>query len=507
MIPSTPAQVSEEDRRLGLALFEAEETLARGAPDRALVQASKIVKEHPESLTARALLDRARRELLRGRRRERLETRVREAQGFFEAGEFAGAERIVTSALKLLPDHALALELFAKLRERRLQAGTAEAEAERELLALARTQAKQAAQAARTALAAGWGRRAVLTLRRGLRLVPDDPALLELLREAQRSLEALDAGRSRRHAEIAQVRAGLDLLAHGQLDESLRILRAVLREDPDNQRAQAAIQEVRRVFLARGKDAAAVTPATASPKPAPRPVPVLTPRPPPIEEAPPVAPATILRQATPPVRRPTPADIRQASTPRAERAIPPEIMLPRTRRRATPLGLVIGAGILLSAVVLLLAGRSGSPPQRRVPPSTSAPRPPQSEPAATAAGETLPGPLTSLDPELRQAIEMTLTAYARALEKADAAALEAARPDMSSDERDARLAIFAGALNAATDIRVLDASVRGDQAVVAILSTDVIVGGSGRPTPPLEETLRFERRGGVWALGSARGRR
>jgi tetratricopeptide (TPR) repeat protein len=495
--------VSEEDRRLGLALFEAEETLARGAPDKALVQASKIVKEHPESLTARALLDRARRELLRGRRRERLETRVREAQGFFEAGDFAGAERIVTSALKLLPDHALALDLFAKLRERRLQAGTAEAEAERELLALARTQAKQAAQAARTALAAGWGRRAVLALRRGLRLVPDDPALLELLREAQRSLETLDAGRSRRHAEIAQVRAGLDLLAHGQLDESLRILRAVLREDPDNQRAQAAIQEVRRVFLARGKDAAGVTPATASPNPAPRPAPVLTPRPPPIEEEPPVAPATILRQATPPIRRPPAADIRQTSAPRAERAIPPEIMLPRTRRRATPLGVVIGAGILLCAVVLLLAGRSGSPPQRRVPPSTSAPMPPQSEPATAATPhETLPGPLTSLDPELRQAIETTLTAYARALEKADAA-----RPDMSSVERDARLSAFAGALNAATDIRVLDASVREDKAVVAILSTDVIVGGSGRPSPPLEETLRFERRGRVWALGSARGRR
>jgi hypothetical protein len=78
---------------------------------------------------------------------------------------------------------------------------------------------------------------------------------------------------------------------------------------------------------------------------------------------------------------------------------------------------------------------------------------------------------------------------------------------MSSVERDARLSAFAGALNAATDIRVLDASVREDKAVVAILSTDVIVGGSGRPSPPLEETLRFERRGRVWALGSARGRR
>src|SRR5262249_39769127 len=83
----------------GRAVCEAEESLARGAADKAVVAASKVVREHPESLTARALLDRARRELLRGRRRERLEARVLQAQQQLEAGDFEAAGRIVTSAL------------------------------------------------------------------------------------------------------------------------------------------------------------------------------------------------------------------------------------------------------------------------------------------------------------------------------------------------------------------------------------------------------------------------
>jgi hypothetical protein len=41
--------------------------------------------------------------------------------------------------------------------------------------------------------------------------------------------------------------------------------------------------------------------------------------------------------------------------------------------------------------------------------------------------------------------------------------------------------------------------------VVPVLRTDVIVGGRGAPTAPVEETLRFERRDGIWRLaGSAR---
>jgi hypothetical protein len=80
------------ERAFGLLLFEAEETLARGAADKAVVMASRAVKERPESLTARALVERARRELLRGRRRERLEARIHEAQGLFEAGAGGGGE-------------------------------------------------------------------------------------------------------------------------------------------------------------------------------------------------------------------------------------------------------------------------------------------------------------------------------------------------------------------------------------------------------------------------------
>src|SRR5262249_56106136 len=102
-------------------------------------------------------------------------------------GEVGGGGRIVTSALKLIPDHPLALSLFARLRDRRLQGGTAAAEAERELLALARSQAKQCFETARGAIAAGRGRQAVLALRRGLRLGPCDPDLPPLLQEAPRA--------------------------------------------------------------------------------------------------------------------------------------------------------------------------------------------------------------------------------------------------------------------------------------------------------------------------------
>ena len=241
-----PAPAAEEQRAFGLLLFEAEECLARGSPDKAAVLASRAVKERPDSLTARALLDRARRGLLKGRRRERLEAKVREANELFEAGDLESATRLVTSALKLVPDHPLALALFANLKRLRLAAGTAEAEAERELDRLTRAQAKRCLEAARAALDAGWERKALLTLRRGLRAAPDDPELLGLLHETQSAAERDDAPRARRRAANAQIRAGLDLLAHGHRDESLRILRAVLLEDPDNERAQAAVQEARR---------------------------------------------------------------------------------------------------------------------------------------------------------------------------------------------------------------------------------------------------------------------
>jgi hypothetical protein len=78
--------------------------------------------------------------------------------------------------------------------------------------------------------------------------------------------------------------------------------------------------------------------------------------------------------------------------------------------------------------------------------------------------------------------------------------LETARPDLSPAEREHRLAPFVGALNAATDMRVLDVQREGDSFVVSILSTDVIVGGRGSSGPPLEEALRFDRQGGAWQL-------
>ena len=75
-----------------------------------------------------------------------------------------------------------------------------------------------------------------------------------------------------------------------------------------------------------------------------------------------------------------------------------------------------------------------------------------------------------------------------------------ARPDLAADERAKLIAAFTGALNAATDLRVLDVKTRGDLAVVTVLRTDVIVGGPGAPRDPTEEALRFWRRRGEWVL-------
>lgn len=509
---ATPASAADSERVLGLLLFEAEESLARGSADKALVLASRAVKDRPDSLTARALLDRARRELLRGRRLERLESRVQEARGLLEAGEVDKAERIVTSALKLIPDHAVALELFARLKERRLAAPTAEAEAERELAKLAQAQAKKALDAARAALAAGWERRAFAALREGLRHVPDDPQLLALLREAQKSMERLEHERARRRALHAQVRAGLDLLAQGQLDESLKILRAVLREDPENARAQAAVQQVRQVWLTRSAFEASATPAPATPAPAP---PALTRAAPPVAATASAAPAQVptpTASAVALAARPTPTPAPPARSPRpaaSSRAapggaidqsrVPVEIRLPATRRRATPIGLVLGCGAAILVVIgFLFSGRGGGthgsppPPPARTP-STAAAPPAQAQKEA-------PGPLTGVEPDLRQAIESALAAYARALESADGSLLAQARPDLSAEGRERVLAPFRGALNAATEMRILNVATQGDEAEVTLLRSDVIIGGGGTDGAPVEETLRFRRQGGAWAL-------
>ena len=474
--PAAAPEVSPAERAFGLLLFEAEESLARGQGDRALVLASRAVKDRPDSITARAVFERARRDLLKGRRRDRLEARVREAQGLLERGEHDGAERIVTSALKLIPDHPMALRLFSRLKERRLGLGTAEAEAERELERLARERAIQALAVARGHLKAGRQRTAVLTLRKGLRLAPDHPELLAMLAELQSAWDKIEAEAARRRALHAQVRLGTDLLGRGQIDESLRILRAVLVEDPGNPRAQAAIQEVRQQWLRRSDFV--LVPASTPP-----------PAPPPSPHPPPVAPPRVTPPDAPVLRR---EPLVPAATPST---VASEVLLPRTRRQSTPWGLIFGAAGLVFLVLLFATTRSVPPPPSARPASPSLP------PAALPPTTTEPpGPLTDLVPELRQVIENTLAAYAKALESQDAAALAQARPDLTPAEREELLAPLRGALNVATDLRVLDIIQEGKTVVVPVLVTQVVVGGRGRQRPPVEETLRFEWRSGVWLL-------
>jgi tetratricopeptide (TPR) repeat protein len=471
-VTAAPPSDAERERLYGLLLFDAEEGLARGDVEKAMVLASKAVRERPDSLTARALVERARRELTRGKRRERLEARIDQAQRNFEAGDFAAAEKIVSSALKLIPDHAAALALYVKLRERP-RAGAIEDEIERELARLAHGQAQKALEAGRAAHAAGWDRRALFHVRRGLRQVPDHAELLALLREVQGVVEAIEKDRARRRALNAQVRAGLELLAAGQLEDSLRILRAVLADDPENARAQAAIQELRRATLAGLEPPAA--PAGALPLPKEQPRPRAWP--------PPAAPPDLVADRSLPL-------------------VPVEILLPRTRRQRTP-ALVVLAGAALvggALIAVSLSGRGALPPAPRAAAVAAPPAGPAG--AAAAKPETAPpGPLDVIEPGLRSAIEATLSAYAQALERADAQALAAARPDLAPAAREERLRPFVGALNAATDIRVLDAAVSGTRAQVEILSTDVIIGGrAAAPAAARAETLVFERRQGTWAL-------
>jgi tetratricopeptide (TPR) repeat protein len=479
--PPASAPATDGDRAFGLLLFEAEECLARGQGDKATVLASRAVRERPDNLTARALYERSRRELLQGRRREKLEARVREAQGLLESGQLEAANRIVTSALKLVPDHAVALALFGAIKERRHASGSAAAEAERELERLDRLQARQALAAARQALAAGWERRALGALRRGLRLVPDDPELLALLKQVQTAAAALDRETAERRALPRQVRAGLDLLAQGRLEQSLAVLRAALRDDPDNARAQAAVQDVRRAWLAR--------PPVAPPPPPPPPPP---PVPLPVTARPPSS-----LTSRPPAR----TGPRTAYSSGARR-IPGEILLPRTRRRATPMRFILvgGVGVFVSIGALYFLGRPDAAPPRAVePPPTLAP-----PPTPSAVPEEI-GPLAQADPELRATIQDALARYGRALEAQDAALLAGTRPDLGADERDRMLTRFAGALNVGIDLRVLDVSLAPEEAIVTVLRTEVVVGGRAGEVPPEEETLRFEKRPEGWVLG-ARGR-
>jgi hypothetical protein len=481
----------------------AEECLLRGQPDKAEELASRALAARPDSLEAKAVLDRARRQHARQRRRSRQEQRLQQAQALLETGDAAGAEKLVESVLKRMPGHAGALALFGRLKGRRLAKGDAEAEAEQELARLAQAQARRAVEAARAARGAGWDRKALLALRRGLRLVPDDPELLGVLRETE---HALDRAGARRRAGDAQVRAALERLKEGRHEEALESLRSLLRQDPDNVRAQAAIQEVRRAFLARRPAPPAPVPPAAKPTapvpPAPlsrAPIPPAprVPRPPAPVAARPPAPLP----APPPPGAPAPRT--PGSRPHFVAAPPPEIALRRTRK-GTPLLLVLGSA---AVVIGLLIAFTSRPSARPAPAATLPASPPATAPSSTAPSATPPpvGPLSTADPEVRQAVETTLAAYARALESQDAELLARARPDLTAAERERLLAPFRGAVNVAIDLRVLDVIPSRGLVVVPVLRTDVIIGGRGAPASPVEETLRFERREGGWRLaGSSR---
>ena len=523
--------------------FDAEQALRAGEVERALVLASRVVKQRPHSVAARSLYERARRELLRGLRRERLEARVREADRMMVAGDFAGAERIVTSALKLLPDHAVALDLFGKLKARRLAGDTAAADAERELQRLGARQARQAVTAAQTAIASGWDRRALLAVRRGLRLVPDDAELLALLRELQGAEEDQDPQRAHRRALQSQVRAALGLLRQKKLEDSLAMLRAVLHEDPDNARAQDAVQQVRRAWLRRTTPPVpifsppvnhAAAPAAAPPLPAPvvaqpspraavaaparpaamavsvpteRPLPALAPpapRPPARAATPEPAPA---RPAAPAAVPPAPPLTGRFHIPRMAEPAP---AAPRPSARTAPALFVAGGAAVVLAGAVFMSRERPAPTAPPVAPTAAVTSVPKTLPAAETApapDETPPteppGPLTGLDPDLRRAVEDTLTAYGQALEAQDDPRLARARPDLGARQRAALLAPFKGALNVATDLRVLEVTTGREDAVVTVLRTDVIVDGRGGARPPVEEALRFVRRGGTWMLGGA----
>jgi tetratricopeptide (TPR) repeat protein len=495
-VPRDPATAARPPKRhAGPIEFEAEECLARGDARRALVLASQALKEQPENLTVRALYERSRKAILRGQRGERLEKRVQEARDLVERGDLAGADRIVTSALKLVPNHAAALELFALIKERRLAAPTAEAEAERDLARIAGAQVAQFLRRARTLHSQGSERAAFLAVRRGLRLVPDDKDLLTLYGALEQSLSRAAAQRA---AARRRVQEALAHLERREIERSRDILRAVLRENPDHVPAQSAMRAVRAAYLGReerarivtpvprtpppSKMAASASPQTSSPTPSPRPA-----------------------AATPvPVRAPTPAAVtplpgRPLRPPLAARSpqsanLAQEVLLPRTRRRGTPLILIAIGAFLTLGTALFFVLRSHTP--RRAAEGALTHRLTQN-PTATRG----PHPLDGVEPSLRAAIETTLAGYVAALEHGDSEALGAARPDLSVEAREAQLAALRGALNVAVDARVIRVERSGEgQSLVHIQRTDVVVGTSGDSSTPVEETLRFVRRGDVWTI-------
>jgi tetratricopeptide (TPR) repeat protein len=422
--------------------FEAEEHLARGDAARALVLASSALKQRPESLTLRGLVDRARKAVLRGRRGERLEQRLREAHDLLERGELRGAEGIATSALKLVPNHAEALALFAAIKERRLAADTIEAEVERELQRIASAQARQAAERARVLRGEGNERGAFVAVRRGLRHAPDDADLLSLFSELRQNLaraaETHDALRERIDQARAQLAAGL-------ISESRDALREALREDPDSESAQALMKQVRAAFLAQ--DVAAV------------------------RAEPTAAPSIEARGTSVPVSRVAWATRSPGIAPRSAAARGGARA--RTWRRAT-LALLATGGLVAVGAILFWAMR-------------------------TLTTTSSQDPLAGAAPELRLAIEAVLGEYKAAAEARDPAALERARPDLPETARDALIAALNESSAVGVELRVVGVEANAQRARVHILRA-LVVTSAPPSSPPVEETLRFVRRGEAWHL-------
>ena len=459
--PSSPAADAESERVFGLLLFEAEECLARGNAEKAAVHASRAVGERPGSLTARSLLDRARRELTRGRRRERLEERVVEARDRLARGEDRAAEKIVTTVLKLLPDHAAALQLFAVLKERRLKPGTAEAEAELELDALARARAHRAAESARAALKEGWSFRALMTVRRALAVTPGDPDLLALYTESLGQVDRTVGQRAVRRAAHVRVLEARERAAGGKAAEAARMLQAVLKEDPQNREALQALGN-----LDRARDGLGL--------PAPG-------------RGAPADPAVLTGMFS---HRP----------PAAHGARPPNGAAGKAAPRSGPsTTLVLGGGAVLVIIVAASLALRRESPAAGVEPRKMAAPVAEVQPSPRVAGEA-DRMFEGQDPELRRAVEDMLERYGRALETNDAGLLAEARPDMTARTRREILAGHEGATNVAADLRVLAVARRGNQASVNVRRTELVVSGRAVARPSVEETLRFQREGGAWVL-------
>jgi hypothetical protein len=296
------------------------------------------------------------------------------------------------------------------------------------------------------------------------------------------------------------------------------LLEAVLAEDPDNGRAWAALDDARRALAPRPAEAPQPAPppleieeapaeladifvrggaelmlddggapAPAAPVPAsstPAPAPAVSPTPAaspgfPASSSPP-QPRPVTEKVLRPPARPTPPD-----------PIPAVIRRPPARTSGLVPVLVIGALIVGGLAWLTLRG--GDEDDMRQP-TVITPRTRISPPPSTL------GPLAEADPALRSAVESSLAGYARAFQLRDAALLEKVRPDLTEAERRTLLGLYTDSVSFRMELRVLEVRRQPDGAEVEVLRTDVAVGGSMRPGPPLEETWRFVLKDGAWGL-------